>query len=241
MPKKPDERIVQAKQMFLDGIKLVEIASQLKLPEGTVRRWKSTHKWENERSDKKDANVRKRGAQPGNHNATGPPRNQNARKHGLFSKYLPPELCEIIGAMPDNYIDALYDQIQILYANIMHSQKILYVEDKGDKTKDVSMKGDGVIAYDIQQAWDKQASNMSALSRSMKTLQSMIKEYDALIHKNWDHVTNEQKARLELINAQITAVKSKVDNEEEDNYEDDGFLEALGNTSSNDWENYESG
>ena len=39
-------------------MKLVEIASQLNLPEGTVRRWKSTHKWESERSEKK-ANVRK--------------------------------------------------------------------------------------------------------------------------------------------------------------------------------------
>lgn len=38
--------------MYLKGMKLVEIASQLNLPEGTVRRWKSTHRWDNERSDK---------------------------------------------------------------------------------------------------------------------------------------------------------------------------------------------
>lgn len=36
---------------------MVDIAKKLGLPEGTVRRWKSTHKWESERSDKK-ANVR---------------------------------------------------------------------------------------------------------------------------------------------------------------------------------------
>ena len=53
MPRKPDERIEKAKEMFLKGLKLVEIASQLNLPEGTVRRWKSTHKWDSERSDKK--------------------------------------------------------------------------------------------------------------------------------------------------------------------------------------------
>lgn len=39
--------------MYLQGQKLVEIASQLNLPEGTVRRWKCTHKWDSERSDKK--------------------------------------------------------------------------------------------------------------------------------------------------------------------------------------------
>lgn len=53
MPRKPDERIIQAKELYLKGLKLVEIASQLSLPEGTVRRWKSTYKWDNERSDKK--------------------------------------------------------------------------------------------------------------------------------------------------------------------------------------------
>ena len=39
--------------MFLKGMKLIDIARQLELPEGTVRRWKSTHKWESECSDKK--------------------------------------------------------------------------------------------------------------------------------------------------------------------------------------------
>lgn len=52
MARAPDPRIEQAKAMYLSGMKLVEIASQLKLPEGTVRRWKSTHDWDNERSDK---------------------------------------------------------------------------------------------------------------------------------------------------------------------------------------------
>ena len=53
MARAPDKRIEQAKEMYLQGQRLVEIASQLNLPEGTVRRWKCTHKWENERSEKK--------------------------------------------------------------------------------------------------------------------------------------------------------------------------------------------
>ena len=53
MARAPDKRIEQAKEMYLQGRKLVEIASQLNLPDGTVRRWKCTHKWDNERSDKK--------------------------------------------------------------------------------------------------------------------------------------------------------------------------------------------
>ena len=90
MARAPDKRIEQAKEMYLQGQKLVEIASQLNLPEGTVRRWKCTHKWDNERSDKKNerSRKRKRGAQPKNQNAVGnnggaPEQNKNAEKFGL--------------------------------------------------------------------------------------------------------------------------------------------------------------
>ena len=62
MARAPDPRIDEAKAMYLKGVKLVEIAHQLDLPEGTVRRWKSTHKWESERSDRKsERSKRKRG------------------------------------------------------------------------------------------------------------------------------------------------------------------------------------
>lgn len=46
--------------MYLQGKKLVEIASQLNLPEGTVRRWKCTHKWDSERSDKNSERSEKK-------------------------------------------------------------------------------------------------------------------------------------------------------------------------------------
>ncbi|MDY4403572.1 terminase small subunit [Blautia sp.] len=61
MARAPDKRIEQAKRMYLEGKKLVEIASRLNIPEGTIRRWKCTHKWDNERSDKKsERSERKR-------------------------------------------------------------------------------------------------------------------------------------------------------------------------------------
>ena len=217
MPKKPDERIEPAKQMYLDGMKLIDIAKQLDLPEGTVRRWKSTHKWDSERSDKSDANVRKkRGGQPGNKNATGPPKNQHARKHGLFAKWLPEEINEIIGEMPDDQLDILWHNIQLQYANIIHSQKILYVRDKDDKTKELTFNGEKGEGYEVQYAWDKQAGNMSALSRSMKTLMSMIKEYDELLHKNWDTASEIQKAQLAQIQAQTQKLQREKDNESVD-------------------------
>ena len=112
MARAPDPRIEQARAMYLEGQKLVEIASQLNLPEGTVRRWKSTHKWESERSERKSerSHKRKRGAQPGNHNsAGGPPKNKKAEKYGFFSKYLPEETVSIIQEMPTDPLDILWD------------------------------------------------------------------------------------------------------------------------------------
>lgn len=52
MARGPNENVDKAYELYKTGIKLVEIASQLNIPPGTVRRWKSTYKWDSERSDK---------------------------------------------------------------------------------------------------------------------------------------------------------------------------------------------
>ena len=98
MARAPDPRIEQAKAMYLEGRKLIDIAKDLDLPEGTVRRWKSTHKWESERSDRNSERSvkKKQGGQPGNQNSKGhrnaagshkgaPPGNKNAEKDGAYS------------------------------------------------------------------------------------------------------------------------------------------------------------
>ncbi len=43
----------EAYELYKDGMKLVDIADQLGKPEGTIRRWKNTYDWDNERSDYK--------------------------------------------------------------------------------------------------------------------------------------------------------------------------------------------
>ncbi len=53
MARAPDEQMNKAKELYLSGMKLVEIASQLNKPEGTIRRWKNTQNWDNERSEGK--------------------------------------------------------------------------------------------------------------------------------------------------------------------------------------------
>lgn len=206
MARAPDPRIEQAEELYKNGMKLVEIASQLNLPEGTVRRWKCTHKWDSERSGKK-ANVRKRGGQPGNTNATGgPPGNKKAEKYGFFSKYLPEETREIFNAIEQaDPLDLLWHQIQIAYAAIIRAQKIAYVKDQQDKTiEKIEEKNGSIIGerWEVQQAWDKQNEFMKAQARAQGELRAMIKQYDEMMHKNWELVSDEQKARIAQMKAQ---------------------------------------
>ena len=224
MARAPDPRIEQAKAMYLEGEKLVEIASQLNLPEATVRRWKCTHKWDNERSDKKNerSRKRKRGAQPKNQNAVGnnggaPEQNKNAEKFGFFSKYLPEETVSIIQEMPTDPLDVLWDQIQIAYAAIIRAQQIMYVRDRDDKTiEKIEHKDGNVIGerWEVQHAWDKQGKFLQAQARAQSELRSLIKQYDELLHKRWDLASDEQKARIAQIKAQTDKLKG-TDNEAE--------------------------
>ena len=240
MPRKPDERIEQAKEMFSKGLKLIEIANQLGVPEGTVRSWKNRYKWDfNVAKEKRNVAKAKKGGQPGNKNAVGgkdPKQNKNAEKHGFFSKYLPEETFSIIQDIKKkDPLDILWENIQIAYAAIVRAQQIMYVKDHEDKTiEKIEEKEGNVIGekWEVQQAWDKQATFLKAQARAQGELRSLIKQYDELLHSNYELATEEQKARIEQIRAK-TAIISGVDEEET---EDDGFLEALKGEVSEVWE-----
>ena len=216
--------------MFRKGMKLVEIASQLNLPEGTIRCWKNRYKWDcNVANNKRNVAKRKRGGQPGNHNATGPPGNKHAEKFGFFSKYLPEETREIFSAIETaSPLDLLWHQIQIAYAAIIRAQKIAYVEDRDDRTKEKTGSFDNGDTYSIQQAWDKQNNFLKAQARAQGELRSLIKQYDEMLHRNWDLATEEQRTRIEVMRA-------KAQLNETPETADDGFLEALNGSAAEDW------
>ena len=238
MPRKPDERIGQAKEMYLRGMKLVEIASQLNLPEGTIRSWKNRCKWDcNVANEECNVANKKRGAPTGNKNAAGntggaPKQNKNAEKYGFFSKYLPEETREIFDAIEQaDPLDLLWHQIQIAYAAIIRAQRIAYVKDQQDKTiEKVEEKRGKIIGerWEVQQAWDKQNEFLKAQARAQSELRSMIKQYDEMLHRNWDLATEEQRTRIEVMRA-------KAQLNEETEIADDGFLEALKGSAAEDW------
>ena len=220
MPRVRSENIEKAKELFLKGMKLIDISKKLGVPEGRVRRWKCTYKWgkdNSERSNKKQtnnkkANVQKKksGGQPGNKNATGPPGNQHAVKHGLYAKHIPKETLELMDMINNsNPIDLLWDNITIAYASIIRAQKIMYVENQRELVKQtVSSSQNGEI-YDIQYSWDRQANFISAQARAMTTLANMIEKYDKLCNSSL--ATEEQRLRVTKLKAEIEKMTSTDD------------------------------
>lgn len=227
MARAPDERYSKAYELYKKGKKLVEIANQLNLPEGTVRRWKSTHKWDSERSDKKsERSVKNKGGQPGNKNAVGnkggaaPEGNKNAERHGFFAKWLPPETMEIMQSIqPANPLDLLWDNIQLQYTAIMRAQHIMFVKSKEELTKELKRQKEShgetsdswEKEYELQFAWDKQANFLQAQSRAMKTLESMIKQYDEMLNNNRERATEEQKLRISKLRYEVSQLSSGSD------------------------------
>ena len=218
MPKVRDPNREQAFLIYKqhDGkIDLVEIAGLLNLPDGTIRGWKSKDKWEQQLNGTLQKNTerskRNKGGQPGNKNALGndggaPPENKNAEKYGFFSKYLPEETKEIFDAISDaDPLDLLWHQIQIAYAAIVRAQRISYVKDSEDNTVIRSGYKEGkIIGEDflVQTAIDRQSKFMQAQARAQSELRALIKQYDELLHNNWELATEEQKRRIALIKAQ---------------------------------------
>ena len=216
MPRARSPKRDEAYKMWLDSggkKKLKDIASDLGVSETQIRKWKNLDKWKGNVTNQSKGNVtkRKRGGQPGNHNATGPPGNKNAEKYGFFSKYLPEETVSIIEEMPTDPLDILWNQIQISYAAIIRAQQIMYVRDRDDKTIEKVEEKDGNVIgekWEVQQAWDKQGNFLSAQAKAMTSLRGDIKQYDELLHKRWDLATEEQKARIEQIRINTEKIKS---------------------------------
>lgn len=217
----------QIKHDYLSGVSPKKLSEKYDTSLNTIKSWIKRYGWSKLKKERGAPSKvegapsvvpvkRKRGGQPGNKNATGPPGNKHAEKFGFFSKHLPEETLSIIREMPEDPLDVLWDQIQIAYAAIIRAQKIMYVRDQNDKTKEMTLDGIEATGYDVQQAWDKQANFLSAQARAQKTLEGMINRYEDLLHKNWDLATDEQKARILQIKANTERMKSSGNDDGED-------------------------
>ena len=192
------------------NIELIEIAERLGVSAGTVRGWKSKDKWEPKikgtfQNKNTERSKNPRGAPKGSKNALGhgaPKGNTNALKHGLFAKYLPQEVYEIAQELSDKQpIDILWENITLTYANLLHAQRILFVQDVEDSNTFVTSEGKAGVGYEHHTAWDKQGKALAAIARAQSELKGMIKTYDELTRSPL--VTEEQRLRIDNLKAQL--------------------------------------
>lgn len=156
------------------------------------------------------------GAKKGNKHAVGhgaPKRNDNAVSHGFFRKHFPEEVADLVAEIAEkDPIDMLWENITIQYTAIIRAQRLMFVKDQEDMTKEVkkekSSESSDEIEYEIQFAWDKHATFLNAQSRAMSTLSSLIKDFDKLANIN-----DERRTKLNLMNAQIDKIRHELKDE----------------------------
>lgn len=182
-----------------------KLGEMLGVPEKTISVWKLRDKWSecSTTKNKSSTTKRTRGAPKGNKNSKGATvGNTNALKHGLFAKYLPQEVYEIAQELSDKQpIDILWENITLTYANLLHAQRILFVQDIEDNSTFVTSTGKAGTGYEHHTAWDKQSKALAAITKAQSELKSMIKTYDELTRSPL--VTEEQRQRIELLKIKI--------------------------------------
>lgn len=193
-----DEKIKKMiRKSYQNGMSFGEVSKQFKIGISTIKRWASKEKWTQKKDTKKETKTKQKKIET----RGAPNKNVNAVKHGLFAKYLPAETLELVGTIETmSPIDILWENICLKYAAIIRSQKIMYVKDADDFTERVVAEGKG-MAYQYNEAYDKQATFLMAQSRAMGTLMNLIKQYEEMC--NSELATEEQKLRIEKLKKEI--------------------------------------
>ena len=141
-------------------------------------------------------------------------KNKNSFKHGLFAKYLPKETLEIVNDIGDmEPLNILHMNIKMQFASIIRAQQIMFVKDQEDHTTfQTKEKEDEFVVektYDVHASWDKQATFMNSLSRSVAELRNLVKQYvelsthddDRLLEvKRMQSIIDKNTAEIERIN-----------------------------------------
>lgn len=228
-----------AQEDYMQGMKYKDIAEKHDVSVNTVKSWKTRYKWDRKgvhTNDKKVRTQKKTGAPINNKNAVGnsgnknpkwgnknavghgaPLQNDNAVTHGFFRKHFPEDVADLAAEiMEKNPIDMLWENITIQYTAIIRAQRLMFVKDQEDITKEVkkekSSESSDEIEYEIQFAWDKHATFLNAQSRAMSTLSSLIRDFDKLANIN-----DERRMKLEQMKLGIEKTKAEIKELTDDN------------------------
>lgn len=248
MARAPDPKAAQAKEMFLAGRKLIEIAETLDVPEGTVRSWKNRYGWDsnaNATLQKPKRNVaKKRGGQPGNKNAvghggTGPPGNKNAVTTGEFETLLfdclEPEERQLAAAVPPDKEQLLLQEIRLLTVREHRMLKRIDLlrtsmddsgEVSGDETGMTAVGHKKGIEKDKETDLTEYRGKLGQIQNIEDALTRVQARKQAAIDSLHRYGVDDARLEIELMRLDLAARKAGgLDDDEEP--EDDGFLAAL--------------
>lgn len=247
MARAPDRRVEQAMELYAKGLKLIEIAATLKVPEGTVRSWKNRYDWDATLHKKKRNVAKKKGGQPGNKNAeghggTGPPGNKNAVKTGefeaLFFDCLDPEEQQLIKKVQPNKEQLLLQEIQLLTVRERRMLKRIEtlknveqpVSGENTETEEQIPAGMSVTGYrsGIEKGKPTVLKEYEGILGQIQSIEDALTRVQARRQRAIEalHKFGYDDARLELAAMQLEFEMSK-QNVQQEETGDDGFLSAM--------------
>ena len=257
MARSPNQKAEKARELYKGGMKLVEIASQLEVPAGTVRRWKSTYHWDseqqNERSEKKSE--------------------RSESKKSVMKKAVADEVKQVIQntdltdkqqlfcihyircfnatkayqkAYGCGYTTAVTNGPALL-GNTRIKEEILQLkQDRLNREflneSDIFQKYMDIAFADINDFVDISAGFITAkdgidgtIVSEVSNTQSGVKIKLADRMKALQWLTDHMDLATEKQKAEIALLKAKVQTDDGEEIADDGFLDALNGTAAEDW------
>ena len=257
MARSPNEKAEEARKLYKGGMKLVEIASQLEVPAGTVRRWKSTYHWDGEHQSERSEKKSER----------------SESKKNITDKAVADEVKQVIQntdltdkqqlfciyyircfnatkayqkAYGCGYTTAVTNGPALL-GNTRIKEEILQLkQDRLNREflseSDIFQKYMDIAFADINDFVDISAGFVTAkdgidgtIVSEVSNTQSGVKIKLADRMKALQWLTDHMDLATEKQKAEIALLKAKVQTDDGEEIADDGFLDALNGTAAEDW------
>lgn len=257
MARSPNQKAEKARELYKGGMKLVEIASQLDVPAGTVRRWKSTYHWDGEQQSERSEKKSER----------------SESKKSVTKKAVADEVKQIIQntdltdkqqlfciyyircfnatkayrkAYGCDYATALVNGSRLLGKARIKDEILQLKQDRLNREflseSDIFQKYMDIAFADINDFVDISAGFATAkdgidgtIVSEVSNTQSGIKIKLADRMKALQWLTDHMDLATEKQKAEIALLKAKVQTDDGEEIADDGFLDALNGTAAEDW------
>jgi len=257
LARSPNEKAEEARKLYKGGMKLVEIASQLEVPAGTVRRWKSTYHWDGEHQSERSEKKSERSESKKNvtDKAVADEVKQVIQNTDLTDKqqlfcihyircfnatkaYQKAYGCGYTTAVTNG--PALLGNTRVKEEILRLKQERLNREFLSES--DIFQKYMDIAFADINDFVDISAGFATAkdgidgtIVSEVSNTQSGIKIKLADRMKALQWLTDHMDLATEKQKAEIALLKAKVQTDDGEEIADDGFLDALNGTAAEDW------